>query len=49
MFVNGRWIDPNAQLAGNPLGELASHGTWHLPLSLTGKSAYGTAGTISPA
>ncbi|MFF2113525.1 polysaccharide deacetylase family protein [Rhodococcus koreensis] len=53
LFVNGRWIDANpgltAQLAGNPLVELANHGTPHLPLSVTGKSAYGIAGTTSPA
>ncbi|MFE5706143.1 polysaccharide deacetylase family protein [Rhodococcus koreensis] len=53
LFVNGRWIDANpgltAQLAGNPLVELANHGTRHLPLSVTGKSAYGIAGTTSPA
>ncbi|WP_368680353.1 polysaccharide deacetylase family protein (plasmid) [Rhodococcus opacus] len=53
LFVNGRWIDANpaltAQLAGNPLIELANHGTRHLPLSVTGKSAYGITGTTSPA
>ncbi|MBC2640813.1 polysaccharide deacetylase family protein [Rhodococcus wratislaviensis] len=53
LFLNGRWIDVNealtARLAANPLVELANHGTRHLPLSVTGKSAYGIAGTTSPA
>lgn len=53
LFLNSRWIDANpaltAQLATNPLLELANHGTRHLPLSVTGKSAYGITGTTSPA
>lgn len=49
-FLNGHWIDANpavtAQLAANPL---ADHGTRHLPLSVTGKSAYTITGTRSAA
>ncbi|MGW6917806.1 polysaccharide deacetylase family protein [Kitasatospora sp. NPDC054939] len=49
LFLNGRWIDANPAafdlLAGEPLFELANHGTAHRPLSVTGRSAYGIAGT----
>jgi peptidoglycan/xylan/chitin deacetylase (PgdA/CDA1 family) len=49
LFLNSRWIDANAavfgQLAAEPLFEIANHGTRHLPLSVTGRSAYGIAGT----
>jgi peptidoglycan/xylan/chitin deacetylase (PgdA/CDA1 family) len=49
LFLNARWIDANAaafrQLAGEPLFEIANHGTRHRPLSVTGRSAYGIAGT----
>jgi len=49
LFLNSRWIDANPavvrQLAGEPLFEIANHGTRHLPLSVTGRSAYGIAGT----
>jgi peptidoglycan/xylan/chitin deacetylase (PgdA/CDA1 family) len=49
LFLNSRWIDANPaafrQLAGEPLFELANHGTRHRPLSVTGRSAYGIAGT----
>ena len=51
LFLNSRWIDANPaafrQLAGEPLFEIANHGTRHLPLSVTGRSAYGIAGTRS--
>ncbi|MGW6378881.1 polysaccharide deacetylase family protein [Rhodococcus sp. NPDC055112] len=53
LFLNGRWIDANptlaVRLADNPLFELGNHGTQHLPLSVTGRSAYGIAGTRSVA
>lgn len=53
LFLNGRWISANptiaADLAANPLFELANHGWEHRPLSVTGASAYGIAGTKSPA
>nr|WP_169310535.1 polysaccharide deacetylase family protein [Rhodococcus oryzae] len=53
LFLNGRWIDANpalaVRLADNPLIELGNHGTQHLPLSVTGRSAYGIAGTRSVA
>ncbi|MGW4842400.1 polysaccharide deacetylase family protein [Nocardia brasiliensis] len=51
LFLNKRWIDANqgraAQLAANPLFELANHGVAHKPLSVTGRAAYGIAGTGS--
>ena len=49
LFLNARWIDANPAafrlLAGEPLFEIANHGTRHRPLSVTGRSAYGIAGT----
>ncbi len=51
LFLNSRWIDANPaafrQLAGEPLFEIANHGTRHRPLSVTGRSAYGIPGTRS--
>ena len=51
LFLNSRWIDANPaafrQLAGEPLFEIANHGTRHCPLSVTGRSAYGIVGTRS--
>lgn len=53
LFLNGRWIHANpsiaADLAAHPLFELANHGWEHRPLSVTGASAYGIAGTKNPA
>ncbi|MFJ9951229.1 polysaccharide deacetylase family protein [Kitasatospora sp. NPDC091207] len=49
LFLNARWIDANPaefeSLAGDPLFEIANHGTAHRPLSVTGRSAYGIRGT----
>ncbi|WP_426986017.1 polysaccharide deacetylase family protein [Pseudarthrobacter sp. Y6] len=49
LFVNERWIQTNpaltAELAHDPLFELANHGFLHRPLSVNGKSAYGIGGT----
>jgi peptidoglycan/xylan/chitin deacetylase (PgdA/CDA1 family) len=49
LFVNERWIQANptltAELAHDPLFELANHGFRHRPLSVNGKSAYGIPGT----
>ncbi|MEZ2389990.1 polysaccharide deacetylase family protein [bacterium RCC_150] len=49
LFVNGRWIKANpglvAELASDPLFELANHGFKHAPLSVTGRAAYGITGT----
>ncbi|MHC6221120.1 polysaccharide deacetylase family protein [Arthrobacter sp. MMS24-S77] len=49
LFVNGRWIKANpglaAELAADPLFELGNHGFRHQPLSVSGRSAYGIAGT----
>ncbi|WP_067819763.1 polysaccharide deacetylase family protein [Nocardia inohanensis] len=51
LFLNKRWIDANparaAQLAANPLFELANHGTAHRPLSVNGRAAYEIKGTGS--
>ncbi|MGY2003653.1 polysaccharide deacetylase family protein [Blastococcus sp. SYSU DS1024] len=52
LFLNQRWVvahpDLTAELAGDPLFELANHGTAHRPLSVTGASAYGIPGTAGP-
>lgn len=52
LFLNGHWIDANRQmtrrLAADPLFDIGNHGTRHVPLSVTGRSAYGIAGTRSP-
>jgi peptidoglycan/xylan/chitin deacetylase (PgdA/CDA1 family) len=52
LFVNSRWIDAHpeifAELAANPLFEIANHGTRHKPLSVAGRSAYGIDGTRNP-
>ncbi|MDJ0343053.1 polysaccharide deacetylase family protein [Streptomyces sp. H10-C2] len=49
LFLNARWIDANRahfeQLAGDPLFEIANHGTRHRPLSVSGRAAYGIGGT----
>jgi peptidoglycan/xylan/chitin deacetylase (PgdA/CDA1 family) len=51
LFFCARWIDANpgraAQLAANPLFDIGNHGTRHVPLSVTGRSAYGIGGTQS--
>jgi peptidoglycan/xylan/chitin deacetylase (PgdA/CDA1 family) len=53
LFVNAGWIEANPRkfqrLAADPLFEIANHGTEHRPLSVTGRSAYGIAGTSSVA
>ncbi|MFJ8436046.1 polysaccharide deacetylase family protein [Kitasatospora sp. NPDC094019] len=52
LFLNARWIDANPatfeDLAADPLFEIGNHGTTHRPLSVTGRSAYGIAGTRDP-
>ncbi|HVK24142.1 MAG TPA: polysaccharide deacetylase family protein [Actinokineospora sp.] len=49
LFLNARWIDANPaafrDLAADPLFDIGNHGTRHLPLSVTGRAAYGIAGT----
>jgi peptidoglycan/xylan/chitin deacetylase (PgdA/CDA1 family) len=49
LFLNERWVlahpETTAELAGQPLFEIANHGTQHRPLSVTGRSAYGITGT----
>jgi len=53
LFINARWIGPNRAafdgLAKNGLFEIANHGYGHKPASVTGRSAYGIAGTASVA
>jgi peptidoglycan/xylan/chitin deacetylase (PgdA/CDA1 family) len=53
LFINARWIDANPRkfrkLAADPLFEIANHGTAHRPLSVTGRSVYGIAGTAGVA
>jgi peptidoglycan/xylan/chitin deacetylase (PgdA/CDA1 family) len=51
LFLCSKWLDAHPgraqQLAANPLFEIGNHGTRHVPLSVTGRSAYGIAGTRS--
>lgn len=51
LFLNARWIGVHpelaAELATDPLFAVACHGTRHVPLSVTGASAYRIAGTAS--
>lgn len=51
LFINARWIGPNRtafdRLAANPLFEIANHGHGHKPASVSGRAAYGIAGTGS--
>jgi peptidoglycan/xylan/chitin deacetylase (PgdA/CDA1 family) len=51
LFLSSVWIDANPgraeQLAANPLFEIGNHGTRHVPLSVTGRSAYGIGGSRS--
>ncbi|WP_028281199.1 polysaccharide deacetylase family protein [Arthrobacter sp. H5] len=48
-FLNARWVHANPalaeELAADPLIEVANHGSQHLPLSMTGNTAYGLPGT----
>lgn len=52
LFLNQRWVAANprafADLAADPLFDIADHGTRHVPLSVTGRAAYGIAGTRDP-
>ncbi len=51
LFLNARWIESfptvAAELAADPLFELANHGQQHRPLTVRGQAAYGIAGTAS--
>ncbi|MBS1695306.1 MAG: polysaccharide deacetylase family protein [Actinobacteria bacterium] len=53
LFICSKWIDANPgrveQLAASPLFDIGNHGTRHVPLSVTGRSAYGIPGTRSAA
>lgn len=50
-FISGLWLEANPELfhrlAANALFEIGSHGARHLPLSTTGRQAYGIRGTDS--
>ncbi len=52
LFLTSRWIEAHphlaADLADDPLFELANHGWRHRPLTVAGQSAYGIAGTNGP-
>jgi len=52
LFLNERWIAANPAIArdlvDDPLFEIGNHGTRHLPLSVTGRSAYKERGTADP-
>lgn len=49
LFLNARWIGVHgrlaAELASDPLFEVACHGSRHVPLSVSGRDAYGIVGT----
>ncbi|WP_120005165.1 polysaccharide deacetylase family protein [Nesterenkonia muleiensis] len=51
LFINKRWAQEHRsvtqELVGDPLFEIANHGTRHLPLSVTGRAAYGISGTAN--
>ncbi len=53
LFLNRRWVATHPaefhDLAADPLFDIANHGTRHVPLSVTGRAAYGIRGTRSPA
>ncbi|MDT8860933.1 polysaccharide deacetylase family protein [Alkalihalobacillus sp. MEB130] len=52
LFINERWIIEHEELflnlANDPLFQIENHGTAHVPLSVTGKSAWGIDGTLTP-
>ncbi|SDZ30058.1 Peptidoglycan/xylan/chitin deacetylase, PgdA/CDA1 family [Evansella caseinilytica] len=49
LFINARWIQNNQErflaLSRNELFTIANHGTDHIPLSMTGSTAWGITGT----
>lgn len=51
LFLNARWIAAHPsvarELVADPLFEIGNHGTRHVPLSVTGRSAYGEHGTAN--
>lgn len=51
LFINQRWAKANrkltAELAADPLFEIANHGTTHAPLASRGQAAYKIPGTAS--
>lgn len=51
LFLNERWVQRHpgltADLVADPLFEVANHGSRHVPLSVTGRAAYGIGGTRS--
>lgn len=53
LFLNERWIRANPaateQFVADPLLRVENHGSGHMPLSVTGREAYGIAGTRNAA
>lgn len=51
LFLSERWVRGNPHLtrvlASDPLFQIGNHGTRHVPLSVTGRTADGVAGTAS--
>lgn len=51
LMLNAHWITENLAIAqdlgADPLFEIQSHGFRHLPLSVSGKKAYGSTGTLT--
>ncbi|CAM3912419.1 polysaccharide deacetylase family protein [Smaragdicoccus niigatensis] len=51
LFLNSRWVQANRaiadDLAKDPLFTIGNHGTRHVPLSVSGRSAYNIVGTHS--
>lgn len=51
LFINKRWAEQNPEktkeLADNPLFRIENHGTDHVPLSVSGQTAWGIQGTQS--
>lgn len=52
LFLNERWLHTNpreaAKLREDPLFRIENHGSLHVPLSVTGRPAYGIEGTSGP-
>jgi peptidoglycan/xylan/chitin deacetylase (PgdA/CDA1 family) len=50
LFLSALWIDANPgraeQIAANPLFDIGNHGTRHVPLSVSGRSAYPALGQL---
>ncbi len=51
LMLNAHWVTENLSIArelgADPLFEIQSHGLRHLPLSVSGRKAYGSTGTLT--